>query len=97
MKFVKLLTSARVNGLLRHPHEGVLHLEDDEADRLIEGEAGEDVTDDFTAAENKKVPTESLAASDTATQAALGSEPAPHQAEVAPQGDKTAKTKPAGK
>jgi hypothetical protein len=59
-KMIKLWTSAQVNGLLRHPHEGVLHLEDDEANRLIEDAAGEDVTSDFSAAQLKDVPVESV-------------------------------------
>ncbi|MGI4880453.1 MAG: hypothetical protein ACRYG4_23550 [Janthinobacterium lividum] len=60
MKFIKLLRAAYVNGLLRMPHEGVIHLEDDHADRLIEGESAIDVTDDFSAKDNKNTPTESL-------------------------------------
>ena len=49
MKYVKLLTSVRAGGVLRHPYEGVLHLEDDEAGRLIEAQSAEDVTSDFPA------------------------------------------------
>jgi hypothetical protein len=59
-KFIKLWTSAIVNGRLRHPSEGVLHLEDDEADRLIENAAGEDVTGDFSTQQRKEAPVESV-------------------------------------
>jgi hypothetical protein len=59
-KMIKLWTSATVNGRLRHPHEGVLHLEDGEAKRLVESAAGEDVTDDFTAEQLKNTPVESV-------------------------------------
>jgi hypothetical protein len=83
MKFVKLLTAAHVGGTLRHPNEGVLHIEDDEARRLIDNEAAEDVSGDFTAKQDRETPTEAIAT------ASGGEEPAqpehPHQAEVAPQ------------
>ena len=36
MKFVKLLTSAHVNGVLRHPDEGALHVTNEEAQRLFD-------------------------------------------------------------
>jgi hypothetical protein len=80
MKFVKLLIAAHVAGVLRHPHEGVLHVDDAEAERLVESEVGEDVTADFTAKQNRDTPVEA------------GTEPSgseaetsanPHQAEVA--------------
>src|SRR4051812_16664863 len=63
-KFVKLWVPAIVNGAMRQPSEGVLHLEDDEADRLIEAAAGEDVTADFTAEQRKEQPIESLTVDD---------------------------------
>jgi hypothetical protein len=66
-KFIKLLTSAYVNGDLRHPHEGVLHLDDGEAQRLLDNQAAEDVTADFTAADRKDVPIEGLTASPPST------------------------------
>jgi hypothetical protein len=62
MKWIKLNTPAYVNGRLRHPHEGALHLENDEADRLIKDEAGEDVSDDFPASADK-APVESVTTS----------------------------------
>ncbi len=83
MKFIALLTAAIVGGRLRHPHEGVLHLEDDEAQRLIDEASGKDVSADFTAEQKKGVPVESVT---TVT----GDNPAklpdshPHQSEVAP-------------
>ncbi|GEM_PF-1784015 len=50
MKFIKLLSSAYVAGRLRHPHEGAIPVEDDEAKRLVDDEAvAEDVTDGFSA------------------------------------------------
>ena len=58
MKFVKLLTSAHIAGVLRHPHEGVLHVTDDDATRLVNDRVGEDVTADFTARQNKDAPVE---------------------------------------
>ena len=92
-KFVKLLTSAYVNGLLRHPHEGVLHLEDAEADRLVESEAAEEVTDDFSAAQRKETPVEGLRAAPDNTDAAQ-LEPVEHQANVAPATGDDAAAKP---
>jgi hypothetical protein len=59
-KFIKLLTAAIVNGTLRHPREGVLHLENDEAQRLLDDKAGVDVTSDFSADERKETPVESV-------------------------------------
>ena len=47
MKFVNLRGPAYVNGALRKPNEGTLHLEDEEADRLVENELADDVTADF--------------------------------------------------
>ena len=49
MKYVNLITPAYVNGVLRHPHEGSVRLEDGEADRLVKAEVAEDVTADFPA------------------------------------------------
>jgi len=79
MKFVKLLTHAYVNGTLRSPAEGVLHLEDDEADRLIENEAGEDVSDDFTAKQDKETPAESVTVETGDEEAAAKTKPARRQ------------------
>lgn len=81
-KFVKLLTSAYVNGQLRHPHEGALHLEDDEAKRLIDNQAAVDVTGDFSADQKKDTPVESLDASTDAAKAALTLGATDHQANL---------------
>ncbi|MGI4877183.1 MAG: hypothetical protein ACRYG4_06825 [Janthinobacterium lividum] len=71
MKSIKLLRAAYVNGLLRMPHEGVVHIEDDaEADRVIENGSAEDVSADFTAKQLKDVVGESMA---TDTHAAAAS------------------------
>lgn len=91
MKFVKLLTSAYVAGVLRHPHEGVLHVEDAEAARLFENEAAEDVTDDFSTKQNAETPVDQITADGDAAEAAAPENP--HQAEVAPQN--AAEEKPA--
>lgn len=82
MKWIKLLTAARVNGVLRHPHEGALHLQDNEAQRLLDEKAGEDVSADF--ADAKDVPAEYMTA---ATPTGDGGEVHPHQADVAPATD----------
>lgn len=60
MKFVKLLTSAHVNGVLRHPDEGALHLTDEEAKRLLDNEVAEDVTDDFTGEQDEAAPKDTI-------------------------------------
>jgi hypothetical protein len=94
MKFVKLLIAAHVAGVLRHPHEGVLHVEDDQAERLLADKAAEDVTDDFTAKQNKETGVDAIAATGGAAATAPSSEP--HQSEVAPQATNDApKPKPA--
>ena len=49
MKYVNLTTSAHINGVLRHPHEGALKLTNDDADRLIKSEVAVDVSSDFPA------------------------------------------------
>jgi hypothetical protein len=64
MKFVNLRGTAYVNGQLRHPHEGTLHLVNDEADRLIKNELADDVTDDFPDADNSEAPAEHLSAAE---------------------------------
>jgi hypothetical protein len=53
MKHIKLLASARVNGELRAPTDGVQIVEDDEADRLIAEGNAEDVSDDFAEKKEK--------------------------------------------
>ena len=93
MKFVKLLTAAHVGGTLRHPHEGVLHVEDDEAARLFENEAAEDVSDDFTAKQDRETPAEAISAA--SGDAAAPAPVHPHQAEAALAADAT--TKPAAR
>lgn len=82
MKFIKLLTAAHVGGILRHPHEGVLHIDDEEAQRLLDDKAGEDVSDDFTAKQDRETPVEAVTTVAAQTDAPAGSEP--HQSEVAP-------------
>jgi hypothetical protein len=62
MKFVNLLGAAYVNGQLRHPHEGALHISDAEAKRLIDDNLAEDVTDDFPAEAVEGVPAEHITA-----------------------------------
>lgn len=81
MKWIKLAGSAYVNGALRHPHEGVLHLEDEEARRLLDSQLGADVSADFDAEQNK-APVESI----TAESGAVPTPPAehPHQSEITP-------------
>lgn len=79
MKFIKLLTAARVMGTLRHPHEGVLHLDDADAQRLIDEGAGEDVSADFSADQRKDVPVEAIV---NATAPANATSGHPHQSEV---------------
>ncbi len=87
MKFLSLLTSAYVGGSLRHPHEGVLHVDDNEADKLVADGVATDVSDDFTAKQDKAAPIETNTAPGGTTDAA---EPVnPHQAEVAPQAAET--------
>ncbi len=61
MKFIKLSESAYVNGVLRHPHEGVLHVSNEEGKRLLDAEMAEDVTDDFPAEDKAETRTESVA------------------------------------
>jgi hypothetical protein len=60
MKFVKLRTSAHVNGVLRHPDEGALHVTNEEAERLFENEAADDVSDDFDTEQEKAAPKDSI-------------------------------------
>lgn len=84
-KFIKLLTSAYVNGRLRHPHEGTLHLEDEEAQRLLENQSATDVSKDFEGSDHSDAPIEGLrAASDDAVAAATLT-PIEHQANIAPE------------
>ena len=81
MKSIKLLTAAHVSGRLRHPHEGVLHVEnDEEAQRLIDAESAEDVSADFPAKDLKDLSGESVVQTAGALEArALEN---PHQALV---------------
>jgi hypothetical protein len=96
-KFIQLVTSAYVNGRMRHPHEGVLHLEDAEAQRLLDNESGTDVTADFSSDDRKNVPVEGLRASSTDAAAAEALAPIEHQASGAnlvtnPASDEAPKT-----
>jgi len=83
MKFVTLLTAAYVGGSLRHPHEGVLHVEDAEADKLVDDGVATDVTDDFSAKQAKELPAETISA--PGGNADTTAPENPHQVEVAPQ------------
>ncbi|WP_375178048.1 hypothetical protein [Sphingobium yanoikuyae] len=65
MKFVKLRTSAHVNGVLRHPHEGVLHVTNDEAERLFENESADDVTADFDEEQAEAAPKDTVTTAKT--------------------------------
>lgn len=78
MKYVKLISAAYVNGALRHPHEGALHVEDAEAKRLIDSGVADDASDGFSAAQLKDAPTESV--SITNDQNADGKPAGEHQA-----------------
>ncbi|WP_145201383.1 hypothetical protein [Sphingobium sp. B2] len=60
MKFIKLTTAAHVNGVLRHPHEGVLHVSNEEAERVIENGGAIDVSDDFSDQQDEEAPAESI-------------------------------------
>jgi len=85
MKFVKLLTAAYVGGALRHPHEGVLHVNDEDAERLFENDAAIDVSDDFSKSDDKTLPVDSVTVQSGAVPVA---EPEhPHQSEIAPTTD----------
>lgn len=80
-KFIKLLTSAYVHGVPRRPDEGVLHLDEAEADRLIKIEAAEDVSKDFSADDHKDVPVQHLTAQATGNPDLPSVE---HQSNIAP-------------
>lgn len=90
MKFVSLLTSAYVGGRLRHPHEGALHVDDAEAEKLVRDGVATDVSDDFTAKQDKGAPVETISAPG-GSEAPTAPEN-PHQAEVAPQVDPAPET-----
>lgn len=90
MKFVKLLAPAHVAGRLRHPHEGVLPVSDDDARRLVDEEKlAEDVTADFADADTTGIVPEPVS---YAEPDAPDVEPAPSQSDVEPQA--TTDTKP---
>ncbi|MDQ2735497.1 MAG: hypothetical protein M3Y55_11010 [Pseudomonadota bacterium] len=59
---MKLFGPAYVNGMLRGADEGVLHLADDEGERLVDNKLAEDVSADFSKKEHANVPVESLTA-----------------------------------
>ncbi|WP_010218855.1 hypothetical protein [Sphingomonas sp. PAMC 26621] len=83
MRFIKLLTSAYVGGVLRHPSEGVIHTETDEATKLFADAVAVDVTDDFTSNQNDAAPVEHISAPGGMEEAPATDNP--HQSEVAPQ------------
>ncbi|WP_298689583.1 hypothetical protein [uncultured Sphingomonas sp.] len=47
MKHISLRQHAYVNGVLRSPSEGIVKLEDEEAQRLFDAELADDVSADF--------------------------------------------------
>lgn len=97
MKFIKLLTAAYVSGVLRHPHEGSIPVDDKEAAKLVKDVVAEDVTDGFSAAQIKDAIAESVTAD--SGRVPTPASPNPHQAEVEtdtptqPQGRKAAERK----
>ncbi|MEZ7273898.1 hypothetical protein NYF14_10555 [Sphingobium sp. 10 DY56-G10] len=72
MKFVKLLTSAHVNGVLRHSDEGVLHVTNEEAERLFDNETAEDVSADFDEEQAKDAPKDTITTGGSAKKPAPG-------------------------
>lgn len=92
MKIISLLGAAYVNGVLRHPHEGAIPVDDSEATRLIDDEAlATDVTSDFTAAQIKGMTASTI----TVESGGITAPPTanPHQAEVAPAPASTSRRK----
>ena len=83
MKFLSLLTAAYVGGSLRHPHEGVLHVSDAEADKLVLDGVATDVSADFTAEQAGESPVETNTAPGGREDASVPEHL--HQTEVAPQ------------
>jgi hypothetical protein len=81
-KMIKLLTPVPASGRLRYPHEGLIHLNADDAQRLLDDKAGEDATGDFTADQLKDLPVEhiTVVTGDTPTK----EPPHRHQSETAP-------------
>ena len=76
MKFIKLTTAAHVNGVLRHPHEGVLHVTDEEAKRVIENDGAIDVSDDFSDEQEAEAPAESITTNAGGAPTKRGAKPA---------------------
>lgn len=96
-KVIKLVTAVPVSGRLRQPHEGCLHLSADDAKRLLDDKAGEDVTADFTADQLKEMPVESITVV-TGDNPAKLPDPHPHQSEIAiPAVEEAPKPAPKGK
>ncbi|KQM65794.1 hypothetical protein ASE75_06065 [Sphingomonas sp. Leaf17] len=63
MKYIALLGAAYVGGVLRHPHEGAIPVDDSEAKRLVDVEKlAEDVTDGFTKAQLSDATEETISA-----------------------------------
>lgn len=81
-KMIKLLTPVPASGRLRYPHEGLIHLNADDAQRLLDDEAGEDVTGDFTADQLKDLPVEHITV--VTGDAPTKEQPHRHQSEIAP-------------
>jgi hypothetical protein len=93
MKYLTLLTAAYVGGVLRHPHEGAIPVADDEAKRLLDNKAAEDVTDGFSAAQLKAATPEPVTAPGGPVPAEAPANP--HQSEVPASPAKPAGRKPA--
>jgi hypothetical protein len=84
MSKIVMLTvaAAYVNGVMRHPHEGPRHLEDGEADRLINGKEATDVTSDFTAAQRNEWPVEPSSLAPVPATTLLADDATDHQAKI---------------
>ena len=81
-KYLMLLTAAYVGGVLRHPHEGAIHVDDEDAKRLLDDKAATDVTADFDDVDTSDdAPERVEVAGNGMTTAPLEN---PHQAEVPP-------------
>jgi len=79
MKFLKLRLPAYIAGLLRMPHEGVIHVEDAEAQHVLANDSAEDVSADFTVVDDVVVPVQSISTETGADEAAALTTPEEHQ------------------
>lgn len=92
MKYVKLVTNAEVNGVLRSPVEPPIHLEDKEANRLIAAKLGRDVT---AQVEGRRKPAPRRRASAPASKAPPAKKAAPPKKAQAKPARPPAETPPA--